>query len=61
MEVKDNTGGTRFIINSITFNRANSNWVINGQEYRQFIEDRYISEPEIEKENNLEIPLINIR
>ena len=60
MEVKDNTGGTRFIINSITFNRANSNWVINGQEYRQFIEDRYMSESKAEEKDNLEIPPINI-
>jgi hypothetical protein len=33
-EVKDNIGSIRFTIDSITFNRVNSNWVINSQEYR---------------------------
>jgi len=33
-EVEDNTEDTRFTIDSITFNRVNSNWVINSQEYR---------------------------
>ena len=59
-EVENNTEDTRFTIDGITFDRANSNQVINSQEYRQFIDNGYVSEPEAEEEDNLEIPPINI-
>jgi len=60
VEVKDNVEDTRFTIDSITFNRVNGNWVINGQEYRQFMDNRYVSEPKAEEEDNLGIPPVNI-
>jgi hypothetical protein len=60
-EVENNAGGTGFTIDGTTFDRANGNWVINGQEYRQYMEDGYASEPEAEEEDDLEIPPVNIR
>jgi hypothetical protein len=60
-EVEDNMGSTRFTIDGTTFNRVNGNWVINSQEYRQYMENGYASEPEAEEENDLEIAPVNIR
>jgi hypothetical protein len=60
-EVENNAGGTGFTVDGTTFDRANGNWVINGQEYRQYMKDGYASEPEAEEEDDLEIPPVNIR
>jgi hypothetical protein len=59
-EVEDNAEDTRFTVDGITFDRANGNWVINGQEYRQFMDNGYASEAEAEEEDNLGIPPVNI-